>query len=147
MVPDGLGSCIALLVLVGSRRTLSRCISLRIPWDTQQIWLSDWTADYPDPQDFLSLQFLPNEFYGTSSTTGAQDAMSLLSQADVDLDGPTRALEYQQAEQILVNQVAWIPLFQLHTPVGFRRNVANYAITASGLPSVETWQQVYITNL
>lgn len=112
----------------------------------QQIWLSGWAADYPDPQDFLSLQFLPDGFYGTSSTTGAQDAMSLLSQADVELDGPTRVLEYQQAEQILVTQVAWIPLFQVHTPVGFHSYVANYAITASGLPSVETWQQVYITN-
>ncbi|HEV2461508.1 MAG TPA: hypothetical protein VGS80_24400, partial [Ktedonobacterales bacterium] len=119
---------------------------------TQQIWLSAWAADYPDPQDFLSLQFLPEGFYTTSSPANVRDAnslqeaISLMQQADVELYPPTRALDDRNAEQILVTQVAWIPLFQLRTPVGFRSYVANYAITASGMPSVETWQQVYITT-
>jgi peptide/nickel transport system substrate-binding protein/oligopeptide transport system substrate-binding protein len=110
---------------------------------TFQFWLLGWGADYPDPQDFLSLQFLPEGFATTSSPTDVED---LMRQADVDLDPPTRTREYQNAEQTLVSQVAWIPLDQQLQPVGFQKYVVNYAITAFGIPSLDAWQRIYLTR-
>jgi peptide/nickel transport system substrate-binding protein/oligopeptide transport system substrate-binding protein len=110
-----------------------------------QAWLSDWGADYPDPQDFLSLQFLPEDFNLTDTSADAGTGVySLLRQADVELLPAARMHDYQEAEQTLVNQVAWIPLDHLTTTYVVWSYVANYHRTAMGAVSLDTWQKVYI---
>jgi peptide/nickel transport system substrate-binding protein/oligopeptide transport system substrate-binding protein len=83
------------------------------------IWDLAWGADYPDPQDWLTLQFdkgaANNSWnYGQNGSSDAATQVAtqqLMEKADTDL-GSDRISLYNQAEQQLVNDVAWLPLDQ-----------------------------------
>src|SRR5258706_5818628 len=83
-----------------------------------QMWTAAWGADYPDPQDWTTLQFGDgqpyNEFnYGNNNgpTAAAQrKVQQQLDATDVMTDPTARAQAYNTQEQQLVNDVAWLPL-------------------------------------
>ncbi len=107
-----------------------------------QLWYGTWIGDYPDPEDVLSLQFLPeNSYDGIGDDTVAD---GLMRAADVNPSPKQRLLEYQQAEQAEVNDVAWIPLDQLTGWYETNSSVANYAVAPTGLTPLPTWQTVFI---
>jgi ABC-type oligopeptide transport system substrate-binding subunit len=69
-----------------------------------------WMADYLDPQDFLSVMLhTGTQENGAHYSNPAFD--KLCDQADVLTDAAKRVPLYQQAEQIAVNDAAWIPLY------------------------------------
>jgi peptide/nickel transport system substrate-binding protein/oligopeptide transport system substrate-binding protein len=108
-----------------------------------QVFAIGWIADYPDPQDWLTLQFGP----GATNNTGnvhipAADA--LMTQADANLDPTTRFSQYNQAEQLLVNQGAWISVTQGKTIYLTAKYVHNYSVTSLGYPTLQTWQQAFV---
>jgi peptide/nickel transport system substrate-binding protein/oligopeptide transport system substrate-binding protein len=85
-----------------------------------QMWELAWGADYPDPQDWLTLQFdkgAPNNDWNYGQN-GSEDAaqqvqtQQLMEQADTTLDQNTRMQMYNKAEQQLINDVAWLPMDQ-----------------------------------
>jgi peptide/nickel transport system substrate-binding protein/oligopeptide transport system substrate-binding protein len=82
-------------------------ISLIYSPNVPQIFGIAWIADYPDPQDWLSLQFSPTALNNTGFVNDPA-ANALMAKADADLDPTTRFQEYNQAEQSLQTQVAWI---------------------------------------
>ncbi len=111
--------------------------------DPPQFFGIGWIADYPDPQDWLSLQFGP----GASNNTGFVNdaaANALLAQADANQDTTSRMQQYNQAEQLFVNDVAWMPLSQGKTFYLTQSYVHNYSVTALGYPTLATWQQIYV---
>jgi oligopeptide transport system substrate-binding protein len=110
-----------------------------------QIYWSPWVADYPDPQDFLSLFFLPNAGQNADKVD-VPAATTLMRQADVELDPGKRLNEYNQAEQLLVTNVAAIPIIQVQNAYLLRSNVVNYQ-GAPGAVTSDTWQRVYLGNL
>ena len=55
-----------------------------------QIFGIAWSADYPDPQDWLSLQFAPTSINNTGAVN-VPAANTLMAQADRDLDERTLA--------------------------------------------------------
>ncbi len=112
---------------------------------TLQFWATFWVADYPDPQDWLSLQFLPTSAYN-SSGVDLTTANSLLAQADGELDLTQRMLDYQKAEQLLVDQVAWIPLDQEKIWWESAPYVEGYIVAPSGQTPLQVWQNVYIAR-
>lgn len=77
-----------------------------------------WSADYLDPQDFLSVLLHSNK-----KVNGADDHPengvgynnpkfdSLCDQADVEPDVKKRMALYAQAEQIAVDDAPWIPIY------------------------------------
>ncbi|MCC7230928.1 MAG: peptide ABC transporter substrate-binding protein [Fimbriimonadaceae bacterium] len=69
-----------------------------------------WAADYLDPQNFISIFFMKdggqNKFYYENKNVDA-----LCNQADIEKDHEKRMALYHQAEDIILNDVAWIPLF------------------------------------
>ena len=75
-----------------------------------QFWGIAWIADYPDPQDWTTLQFgkgsLYNQInYGQNNTANAaqqQQVQQALAAADVNPDQASRLQAYMQAEQQLV---------------------------------------------
>jgi peptide/nickel transport system substrate-binding protein/oligopeptide transport system substrate-binding protein len=79
-----------------------------------------WGADYPDPQDWTTLQFDKGASqngmnYGQNNSTDAarqQATQKLLEQADVEPDKSIRIADYNKAEQQLVDDVAWMPMYQ-----------------------------------
>lgn len=107
-----------------------------------QFWAISWKAEYPDPQDFLSLQFLPMAQYNDGNVH-LPDAAVLMQKADAEQDPLARIKDYQAAEQLLVTYVGWIPLEQPRAFYAVSNTVKNYAMTAQGLPSLGTWQQIY----
>jgi oligopeptide transport system substrate-binding protein len=68
-----------------------------------------WGADYADPQDFLSVNFLSDSQQNESKYSNPQ-VDALLHQADTTLDNSKRMDLYHQAEQMIINDAAWIPL-------------------------------------
>jgi len=110
-----------------------------------QFWYLAWIADYPDPQDALSLQFLPENSYDGIGDDPAADTLMRAADANPDLVG--RLAQYQQAEQSLVSQVAWIPLDQANGWYEARPNVINLAVNADGVVPLPVWQAVYLAKV
>ncbi|HEX9412722.1 MAG TPA: ABC transporter substrate-binding protein, partial [Ktedonobacterales bacterium] len=112
-----------------------------------QFWNVGWRAYYPDPQDWLSLQFLccPEAAYNAGHVDLA-DANTLMMQADTNLNAAQRLQQYQQAEQKLVEQVAWIPYDQVTDHWQNRAWLHGYSETALGEPSLDQWLALYVTN-
>ncbi|HEU4783046.1 MAG TPA: hypothetical protein VFS83_06895, partial [Ktedonobacterales bacterium] len=81
-------------------------------WEyTVPMSLLSWSQDYSDPQDFLSL------LNATGSPDNTQNASvpaadTLMKQADAISDLARRIPLYQQAEQLLIDNVAACPLYQ-----------------------------------
>jgi ABC-type oligopeptide transport system substrate-binding subunit len=110
-----------------------------------QLWTFPYAADYPDPQDWLSNLLLPDSPFDLGHVN-LPEANTLMRQADADQDAARRLLEYQQAEQLLVTAVAWIPVYQIKAFYVARSFVINYQVTALGQPSSDAWQRIYIAR-
>ncbi len=111
-----------------------------------QMWLLGWSADYPDPQDWLSLQFAqgspnnaPNYHDGNGFT-----AWQLMAQADVEQNPGMRMGLYNQAEQQLVNDVAWLPYMQPKGIWRIKPYIQGYNPTSLGLISDLDWANVSV---
>lgn len=109
--------------------------------------LAGWGADYPDPQDFLSLLVHTGSPYNQMHISlPAADA--LLDAADMNSDPVARLAQYQQAEQELVNAVAWIPLSQgLNVYLVRPRVAGGYHERASAAQGLAVWQRIYLIKV
>jgi oligopeptide transport system substrate-binding protein len=75
-----------------------------------QMFALAWSADYPDPENFLETQFhSQSELNNTGYSNPDVDA--LLDSARGELDAEKRLALYRQAEQRIVVEAPWIPLF------------------------------------
>jgi len=74
-----------------------------------QMYTEAWAADYPDPEDFLSLNFLSDSQQNESKYSNPQ-VDQWLQQADTTQDQSKRMDLYHQAEQQIINDAPWIPL-------------------------------------
>ena len=103
-----------------------------------------YAVDYADPQDWTSLQFLPN---GANNTGAVNDtaANALMTKADTDQNQTERYSLYQQAEQSLVTQVAWITLDQGKIIYVASPKIHNFSFTSNLFPAYSTWQSAYLT--
>jgi peptide/nickel transport system substrate-binding protein/oligopeptide transport system substrate-binding protein len=108
-----------------------------------QLWLFNWLGDYPDPQDWLSLQFLPgsDNNFGNVMLDGAN---TLMLKADAEEDPLQRMRDYNAAEQLLVVDIAWVPLYQTKIWWQTRPAVHNYAIASFGLTTLDVWPTVFL---
>jgi peptide/nickel transport system substrate-binding protein/oligopeptide transport system substrate-binding protein len=119
-----------------------------------QFWSIGWTADYPDPQDWLTLQFdkgVPNNNmnYGQNNSSDAaqqQAVQHVLEAADVNPDQKARMRQYNQAEQQLVNDVAWMPMEQERVAFLLKPCVQGIVFNTSGLTPPDDWHNVYIST-
>lgn len=108
-----------------------------------QCWVSNWVADYPDPQEWLTLQFLPSSPYN-GGNVDVREANSLMQRADVEGDQMQRVHDYQAAEQLLATQVAWVPLDQPKLWWETRPYVKGFRMDAVGLTPLDDWQGMFI---
>ncbi|MEO8393787.1 MAG: peptide ABC transporter substrate-binding protein [Chloroflexota bacterium] len=102
------------------------------PQTGYQMYFSIWGADYPDPQNFTQLLHSDVAFNNGHYSNKQYDA--LLDQADVmtgDLEG--RMKLYNQAEQIAVDEVGWLPLFNPKLNVLVAPYVEGIVFTGQGL--------------
>lgn len=113
-----------------------------------------WIADYPDPQDWTSLQFCNGcaqngMNYGQNHSTDAaeqQQVQQELAQADVAPLGNARLQMYEKAEQQLVNDVAWLPMEQA-VALGLRKPCVQGVVdNAEGLTPPNDWGNIYLST-
>jgi len=117
-----------------------------------QFWGLTWVAEYPDPQDWLTRQFdsgVPNNNmnYGqnTSSNVAKQQMQQQqLEKADSNSSEDVRIQTYQQAEQQLVNDVAWMPMEQVTSNFLRKTTVIGIVDNAQGIIPPNDWANVYI---
>ncbi len=78
--------------------------------EKDEMFTLGWGADYPDPQNFLDVLFHSD----TSDNIGeytSSDVDSLLEEAREEKDFNARIYLYQQAEQIIVDNAACLPIY------------------------------------
>ena len=116
-----------------------------------QFWGLAWVAEYPDPQDWLTLQFdngVPNNNmnYGqnTSMTAAQQQAtQKQLEVADANTQQDARLRSYQQAEQQLVNDVAWMPMEQVTNTFLRSPAIVGMVDNGQGIIPPDDWANIY----
>ena len=69
-----------------------------------------WIMDYPDPEDILDLKFHSGSQLNDVAYS-SPEVDKLLDQARVESDPQTRLGLYQQAEEIIIKDAVWIPLY------------------------------------
>jgi oligopeptide transport system substrate-binding protein len=117
-----------------------------------QMWLYSWSADYPDPEDWTTLQFDKDAVgnymnYGQNDSADAlqeQKVQQHLEQADAEANSAVRLRLYQMAEQQLVEQVAWIPLWQASSSIVQKPYVEGLRHNGIGRTPPGDWANIYI---
>ncbi len=116
-----------------------------------QFWGLSWVGEYPDAQDWLTLQFgkgmvYNNMNYGENNSSTAaqqQDIQQQLEQADVNRQESERLSSYQEAEQKLVQTVAWIPIAQVTSPFLRTPAIVNMKDNAQSIIPPDDWANIY----
>ena len=119
-----------------------------------QMWAIGWIADYPDAQDWLTLQFAKgaannNVNFGQNSTSDATQQVAtqdMMGAADINPDQNARLQQYNTAEQQLVNDVAWLPLYQVNATGVRKPCVAGWIDNAQALTPPDDWGAIYIST-
>ena len=75
-----------------------------------QMFAIGWSADYPDPQNFLDILF-----HSESTNNGVgysnREVDSLLEKARIEPDRIARFQQYNRIEQLIVDDAPWVPLW------------------------------------
>jgi oligopeptide transport system substrate-binding protein len=104
---------------------------------------NSWGADYPDAQDFTTVLWTKDAAYNTG-WADVPEADALCAKADVSTDLTGRLAQYQQAEQLWVNQGAFATIYQPLQNYMVRNTTVNFSYNSSSTTANETWQKVYI---
>jgi peptide/nickel transport system substrate-binding protein/oligopeptide transport system substrate-binding protein len=120
-------------VLWGCRRCLTGLPTLA----------TGWIGDYPDPQDALSPLWTTQGEHNISSVS-MPSVDALLAQADGMNDQAARIPLYQQAEHLLVDQGATIPLTQIVAWYAARSRVVGWSVAPTGVTPLHVWQTAYL---
>ncbi|MFN8499103.1 MAG: peptide ABC transporter substrate-binding protein [Anaerolineae bacterium] len=75
------------------------------------IFVLGWCFDYPDPQNWLSVVFRSDTGFAKRVGWNNPEFDKLVDQADAEKDPTKRLQEYNQAENLLLNQAAIAPLW------------------------------------
>jgi oligopeptide transport system substrate-binding protein len=75
-----------------------------------QLWTLGWIMDYPDPENLIDLHFF-SESRQNSTFYSNTEVDALIQQARTEQDQEARLQLYQQAEEIIISESPWIPLF------------------------------------
>lgn len=119
--------------------------------DGLQMWGLAWVGEYPDPQDWLSLQFakgVPNNNMNYGQNLGNTAAQQQLVQQQLDTADTTtpedaRLQSYQKEEQQLVNDVAWLPIEQVTANFLRTPNIVGIVDNAQGAIPPDDWANIY----
>ncbi len=131
--------------LVSFQPTLVGLVTKPATQNPASIWEIAWIADYPDPQDWLSIQFSTGAGYNSEGLS-LPNLDTLLKNADVEPDPVKRMQMYNQAEQIVVDQSAWIPYQQAKIYWRQRAYVNGFGFNSIGLMVDINWPNVYIAQ-
>lgn len=100
-----------------------------------------WEADYPDPQDFLDVLFYSDSSINHGGYSNPE-VDRILEQARTEQDIQKRIELYHQAEQLIISDAAWVPLwFVGESHVLIKPYVKGYKLTPMIVPKL---RQIWI---
>ncbi len=100
-----------------------------------------WEADYPDPQDFLDVLFHTDSSINHGGYSNPE-VDRFLEQARTEQDIQKRIELYHQAEQLIINDAAWVPLwFVGESHVLIKPYIKGYKLTPMIVPKL---RQIWI---
>jgi oligopeptide transport system substrate-binding protein len=139
-IPEYLGAIIQdwqqnLGVEVTVRQLEPEIFNYHLKEEADEMFVTGWIADYPDPQNFLDILFHTGAEYNTGNYSNLQ-VDTLLDQAGIEKDETARFNLYQQAEQILVDKAACLPLGFGRTYLLIKPYVKNYKLDVQGIPTL-----------
>ncbi|MGH3578974.1 MAG: ABC transporter substrate-binding protein, partial [Mycobacterium sp.] len=100
---------------------------------TYMFWDAGWAADYPDPENFLDLNFF-SQSNGNDVKYSNPQVDNLLVQARTEQDQTKRFQQYQQAEQMILDDAAWVPLYYEQDNLLVKPYVKGYDIPGMIIP-------------
>ena len=102
-----------------------------------------WIADYPDPENFLDILFY-SDSSNNHTNYSSPEVDRLLERARTESDETARFQIYHQAEQQILNDAPWVPLwYSGERYVLVKPNVQDYYQTPLIIPRL---RYVYLTN-
>jgi oligopeptide transport system substrate-binding protein len=110
--------------------------------DSVQMYMLGWAADYPDPNDFLTILWGQHSPFSGNNATPT-DAWALATQADADQNSKERYSLYNQAEQLMVNEVVATTVYESLNPYVVKPWVSRYNLKNFFL-APDTWAKVQI---
>jgi oligopeptide transport system substrate-binding protein len=108
--------------------------------EKDEMFVMGWIADYPDPHNFLDILF----YTGSENNNFEYSNPSLdtlLDQAAIEQDEAVRLPMYQQAEQLIVDDAACLPLFHSTNYILVKSYIKGYELSPLGIPDLS---KVYI---
>ena len=113
-----------------------------------------WIADYPDPEDWTTLQFDKGASQNGMSfgqnhgpdATAQQAVQAEMEAADLMTDPTARLAAYNKIEQELVKFVAWFPMEQQESNLLIKPCVQGVVLNAFGLTPPDDWNKIYIST-
>ena len=102
-----------------------------------------WIADYPDPENFLDILF-HSESVNNHTHYSNPEVDELLKQARVETDTTARYALYNEAEQMILDDAPWVPLwFDGESKLLVKPNVHDYLLPPLIIPR---YRFVYLTE-
>jgi oligopeptide transport system substrate-binding protein len=98
-----------------------------------QMWELGWSADYPDPENFLDIHFYSDSRQNETKYANP-DVDKLILSARTERDNAKRMQIYNQIEQQLLQDAPWVPLFHSNTAILVKPYVKNYPVTGLVVP-------------
>ncbi|GMU39991.1 MAG: ABC transporter substrate-binding protein [Chloroflexota bacterium] len=90
-----------------------------------QAFNAGWIMDYPDPEDILDLKFHSGSSLNDVAYSNPE-VDTLLDRARTEADPATRIAYYQEAERLIVQDAAWLPLYFSSTHVVVQPQVTGW---------------------
>ena len=131
-----------LRISIDSRPLTLNALWSKVQTDSLALYLAGWPADYPDPHDSLSLQW---ESSALNNNVHYHDSRfdDLVHAADATWNYARRVRLYAEAQRILIEDAAWVPLFIPHRIAFIRPTVTQLVLTGYGLmPRTGSWADV-----
>jgi oligopeptide transport system substrate-binding protein len=98
-----------------------------------QFFASGWSADYPDPENFLDILFHSESDLNRMAYANVE-LDRLLEEARTEQDVSRRMELYRQAEEIIVADAPWVPLWHSVDYVLTKPQVKNAVLAAAIFP-------------
>jgi len=118
-----------------------------------QMWFLSY-GGIADPEQWLSIIFgkgatFNNMNYGQNNSSDAAEQQAVqaeLAAADSNLNPQQRTQQYNDAEQKLVNDVSWIPLFQVEQNLVVNPKLQNFPIYPISIIPPDEWGNIYFVQ-
>jgi oligopeptide transport system substrate-binding protein len=110
--------------------------------EKDEMFVTGWVADYPDPHNFLDILFHTGS-EGNISDYSNHSLDTLLDQAAIEQNEIARLSMYGQAEQLIVDDAPCLPLFHGANYILVEPYVKDYELSPVAIPDLS---RVYINK-